>query len=201
MSTQVLLEFIGYTGSFLVIVSMLMTSIIKLRIINTVGSTIFLIYALCIHSYPTAAMQACLIIINFINLRRLLNIKKHYLTIQVKADDGFLNHLLNANHSEIKKFFPDFFSPSERDKIFIVMCSGIPAGIFIAEETLSGNLEVKLDYTTPSYRDCSVGKYLYKMLKTYGIKKLVATTKTAAHKKYLQKMGFIQNEDTFVKQF
>ena len=57
MTIEIILELIGYLGSLLVIVSMLMTSVVKLRIINTIGSVIFCGYALAIHSYPTAAMQ------------------------------------------------------------------------------------------------------------------------------------------------
>ena len=71
MTIEIILELIGYLGSLLVIVSMLMTSVVKLRVINTVGSVIFCGYALAIHSYPTAAMQVCLIIINIINLYKL----------------------------------------------------------------------------------------------------------------------------------
>ena len=56
MTTQMIFELIGYLGSVLVIVSMLMTSVVKLRVINTIGSVIFAVYALLIHSYPTAAM-------------------------------------------------------------------------------------------------------------------------------------------------
>ena len=51
MDMKLILELIGYTGSLLVIVSMLMTSVVKLRVINTIGSVIFCGYALAIHSY------------------------------------------------------------------------------------------------------------------------------------------------------
>ena len=74
INAQFILEMIGYLGSALVIVSMLMTSVIKLRVINTIGGVIFCGYALCIHSYPTAAMQVCLIVINIVNLYKLKNI-------------------------------------------------------------------------------------------------------------------------------
>ncbi|MBQ5897462.1 MAG: hypothetical protein IIW81_03245 [Oscillospiraceae bacterium] len=40
-----IIELIGYLGSILVLVSMLMSSVVKLRIINTVGSIIFTFYA------------------------------------------------------------------------------------------------------------------------------------------------------------
>lgn len=202
MRLELILELIGYTGSLLVIVSMLMTSVVKLRVINTIGSVIFCGYALAIHSYPTAAMQVCLIIINIINLYKLNNTKKEYAAVGAKADDGFLTHFLFANGEDIKKFFPDFAAPSANDKIFLITCGQVPAGIFIAENSGKDTLSVKLDYTTPAYRDCSAGKFFYAHLKKLGIKKISAETKIPAHEKYLHKMGFSQNGDSqvFVKE-
>ena len=92
MRIELILELIGYLGSALVIVSMLMTSVVKLRVINTIGSVIFCAYALAIHSYPTAAMQVCLIVINIVNLYRLNNIKKEYSAIDLNSGDSFLAH-------------------------------------------------------------------------------------------------------------
>ena len=202
MRLELILELIGYTGSLLVIVSMLMTSVVKLRIINTVGSVIFCTYAFLIHSYPTAIMQICLIIINIINLYKLNNTKKEYAAVVTKADDGFLTHFLFTNSDDIKKFFPDFSVPAAGNKIFLITCGQVPAGVFIAEDDGKGALTVKLDYTTPAYRDCSAGKFFYAHLKKLGIKKISAETKIPAHEKYLHKMGFSQNgnSQSFVKE-
>lgn len=41
-----MVEMIGYLGSILVVVSMLMSSVVKLRVINTIGDGIFAAYAL-----------------------------------------------------------------------------------------------------------------------------------------------------------
>ena len=67
-----ILEIIGYIGSFLVVISMLMSSIIKLRVINTIGSVISGIYAVICGALPLALMNLCLIIINVVNLVKLL---------------------------------------------------------------------------------------------------------------------------------
>ena len=202
MRLDLLLELIGYLGSLLVIVSMLMTSVVKLRVINTIGSVIFCAYAICIHSYPTAAMQVCLIIINIINLYKLNNTKKEYAAVEAGASDGFLSHFISANSSDIKRYFPDFSVPEDGDKIFLITCEQIPAGVFIYTEEGSGSLSVKLDYTTPAYRDCSAGKFLYNHLKQNGIKKLTAQTKIPPHEKYLRKMGFVPaaQDGSFVKE-
>jgi hypothetical protein len=71
MSAKLLIELFGYFGSFLVVISMLMSSVVKLRIINTTGSMIFAIYALLIRSYPTALMNFFLVGINLYYLVQL----------------------------------------------------------------------------------------------------------------------------------
>lgn len=202
MDTRFILELIGYTGSLLVIVSMLMTSVVKLRIINTVGSVIFCGYALAIHSYPTAAMQVCLIIINIIKIYKSNNTKKEYSAVELKAGDAFLIHFLFSNHLDIKKFFPDFSIPEVSDKIYLITCEQNPAGVLVAKDNGDSTLSVKLDYTTPAYRDCSVGKFIFNHLKRLGYKNLSAETEKPIHAKYLHKMGFIQDEKTqkFVKE-
>ena len=86
MDKQFIFDMIGYTGSFLVVISMLMTSVVKLRVINTIGAVIFLCYAICIRSIPTAVMQLSLIIINVINLYKL--IKKNKQTTSATGDSN-----------------------------------------------------------------------------------------------------------------
>lgn len=202
MSIQIFLEIVGYIGSFLVIISMLMTSVVKLRIINTIGSVIFCIYALCIYSYPTAAMQVCLIAINIFSLYKLNNTKKEYSAVRVKAGDGFLFHFIATYKDDIRKFFPDFSEILKNDIVFLIVCAGVPAGIFAAAENMDemGNrqLTVKIDYTIPAYRDCSAGKFILSYLKNQGIKKLLTKTSVPVHKKYLSSIGFSFNSSADV---
>ncbi len=81
MDQAMMIEMVGYIGSGLVLVSMLMSDMTKLRLINSIGSSIFVIYALIIHSYPTAFMNGCLVVINvisLINFRKLKKGKRNY---------------------------------------------------------------------------------------------------------------------------
>ena len=196
MRLDVILELIGYLGSLLVIVSMLMTSVVKLRVINTIGSVIFCAYALAIHSYPTAAMQVCLIIINIINLYKLNNTKKQYSAVNVSSADGFVYYFLCTYERDIKKYFPEFSGTEKDDTIIMITCGQIPAGVFIAKDKGDGIFNVKLDYTTPAYRDCSAGKFIYRHLRLIGIRKVYAETKIPAHQKYLHKVGFQADGDS-----
>ena len=78
MNTSIFIEIFGYIGTILVVVSMLMTSMVKLRIINTVGSIISGTYAIICGAYPLVLMNACLIIINIYNLLKLSKAKPEY---------------------------------------------------------------------------------------------------------------------------
>ncbi len=66
-----IIEIIGYLGSFLVVFAMLMNSMTKLRIINTIGCIICVVYALIIKSYPVAVMNGALAIINIVKLTKM----------------------------------------------------------------------------------------------------------------------------------
>jgi len=72
MNGEVWLEVFGYLGSGLVVLSMLMTSMVKLRIINGIGSLISGSYALIVGTLPLALMNFCLLAINCYNLYKLL---------------------------------------------------------------------------------------------------------------------------------
>ena len=58
----------GYMGTALVLISMMMTSVTKLRCINIAGSLISMIYAIIVVAYPVVFLNAGLIIINALQL-------------------------------------------------------------------------------------------------------------------------------------
>ena len=201
MDLSMLIEMVGYLGSILVVVSMLMSSVIKLRVINTIGSGIFALYALIIHSYPTALMNVCLVTINIYNLVKLGRKDQSYDLIDAKSDDGLLNYILDYCRDDIRKFFPDFTGgPRVLDQAYVVCCNGNPAGVLLGAERENGVVDVKLDYSVPAYRDCSVGKYLYSKLPAKGIHTLAYSEKESeTHAAYLVKMGFARENGVYVK--
>lgn len=196
-----MIEMIGYLGSVLVLISMLMSSVIKLRVINAIGSAIFTGYALIIHSYPTALMNAFLVVINIYNLIKLSKKDQSYDLIDGKADDSLLNYILDYYSGDIMKYFPRFSrKQSLSDKAYIVCCNGNPAGVLLGKEEEKGVVEVELDYSVPLYRDCSVGAYLYSKLPEKGIHTLMyLQSEPEAHMNYLVKMGFVKEKDAYVK--
>lgn len=65
---NVLLEIFGYIGTALIILSMTMKSMNKLRILNVAGSIISVIYSVVISAWPTVILNVCLAAINLYHL-------------------------------------------------------------------------------------------------------------------------------------
>ena len=202
MDTAMLIEIFGYIGSALVVVSMLMSSIVKLRVVNTVGSIVSGIYALIVRAFPLVLMNGCLIIINLYNLFKLLKTNQVYDLVDGNADDALVAYFLERYADDIKACFPGFKKEDVcGKKAYIVCCDGNPAGVLVGDEK-DGEIDILIDYSIPSYRDCSVGTYLYSQLPAKNIKKLVyAQNKTEVHVSYMNKMGFVQENDAYVKKF
>ena len=204
MNTQTIIELVGYIGSALVLVSFLMTSVFKLRIVNSVGSIIFMVYALIIHSYPTAIMNFCLVIINIHFLYKIMRTQHKYDLINLNRDDAYLVYLLRKQKGDIEKFFPTIdiegiIRNEEVNRVYYITCHDAPAGITIGIKK-DDALNLVLDYSFPEYRDFSIGNYLISNIKKEGINKLVYDGSTEHHMKYLNKMGFKPVGGIFIKE-
>ncbi len=187
-----ILEIIGYIGSALVVVSMLMSSIVKLRVINTIGSVISMGYAIAVGAYPLALMNVCLIVINVYNLVKLLRRQKPYELIEGSPKDALVRYFLDYYKNDIATYFPQFAKGVSEDMklAYMVCCEGNPIGILLGSRQ-GDAVDIAVEYTTPAYRDCSVGAYLYPKLAALGIHTLrLANPVSDGHKTYLQKMGY-----------
>ena len=194
MNWNTVVELIGYLGSALVVISMLMTSVVRLRVINLIGSAIFTCYALLIRSYPTAAMNLFLVGINVYHLLRLLKAQKHYDLVATGMKNSYVAYLLEKNRDDILKWFPEFSLPDEDGIACLVCCDSNPAGLFLGRAAGDGDIEVLLDYTTPVYRDTSVGVYLHGWLAQAGYRSLVFRGHAPQHEGYMAKVGYQRNE-------
>jgi lipid-A-disaccharide synthase-like uncharacterized protein len=72
MNGDLFLELFGYLGTALVLISFLMHDIKWLRAVNMAGGTISLIYAICVNTMPVVVLNGSLILINGIQLARIL---------------------------------------------------------------------------------------------------------------------------------
>ena len=73
---DIYLEIFGYIGTALVIISMMMNSMLKLRIFNMCGALISMIYAVLRNTWPVAVLNFCLLAINLFQTVKELRQKK-----------------------------------------------------------------------------------------------------------------------------
>ena len=65
---NILFEIIGYIGTGLIILSMTMSSVRKLRVINISGSVFSAVYAILTAAYPVLVLNIFLIAVNLYKL-------------------------------------------------------------------------------------------------------------------------------------
>ena len=70
------IEWVGYSASLFIVISLTMTSIVKLRIINSIGCLLFVIYGLNVKAYHVVISNALIIMINIYNLYMLFKSKR-----------------------------------------------------------------------------------------------------------------------------
>jgi hypothetical protein len=194
--SRIVYEVIGYVGTALVVLSFFMSSVYKLRVINTIGSLVSIVYGLLVNVYPTVLLNVCLALINIVFLWKHLSKKnqKIYNAKEVNANDPLVSFFLTEHKGEIEKFFPNFKNEnSDFDLARIIFCEDTFAGLLLGKKKNEDELEIKLDYATPAFRDFSVGKYLYEELKKNGIKKCKFMADVPGSLVYLKKIGFIEN--------
>ncbi len=192
-------EWVGYVASALVLASLMMASLLRLRIINLLGATTFCIYGLLIGSYPVAGMNFLIILSNIYYLFRLREIREEFTIMEVSPNSTFLGRFLEINKKEIKKFFPKFVFDSEKHNLsFYILRNLSVSGLFIATHYDADTLKIALDYVTPEFRDFKVGNYIHhqlvKIFIAKGYRKLLCKTETPQHIKYLEKMGYTKSE-------
>ena len=68
---DIFLEIFGYIGSGLILLSMMMTSVTRLRWLNLGGSVFSMIYAFACATWPVFVLNLCLAVINSVQLIRL----------------------------------------------------------------------------------------------------------------------------------
>lgn len=199
---QTLLTIIGYIGTAFVLASMLMSSVIKLRILNSIGSLVSLFYGLLIHAYPTVIMNAALLLINIYFLIKHAKTKAVYQMVISGPEDAHLLHFLDFYDKDIHTFFPGFKYDGKADIVRFIYCENAPINVLIANKISDTEIEIKLDYSNPQYRDYSPGTFLFDSLEREGITKAVFRERAVNHEKYLLSVGFRKLEDgTYEKVF
>mgnify|MGYP000395086226 CR=1 FL=1 len=197
MNTPLLYEIIGYAASILVAVSLMMSSILKLRLINLVGALFFTAYGLLIGAYPVAAVNFFIVLIDLYYLNQMRSAREFFRLLEVSPSSEYLRYFLNYYRQDILKFQPGFaLEPGGQHLAFFVLRNLIPAGLIIGELRDGDCLYVELDYAIPGYRDFKMARFVFHdqaaALRARGIHKIYSPPGAPAHTRYLEHIGFVR---------
>ena len=191
---NVYVEIFGYIGTALVILSMTMTSMVRLRVINICGGIISLFYSLYYGAWAMVVMNACLISINIVQIILALRHKATYSYHGVSSEEAAVSVFLSENRKEIDKYAPSLSSlVYSGAQVNMIYSSGEAVGIVVSERE-KDNITLLADYVVQKNRNAATGNFLLSALKEQGALCLKASAGSKAHEKYLLKLGFQTKE-------
>jgi hypothetical protein len=190
-----MVEFVGYLGSALVITSLLMTRILRLRVIGLIGSATFFVYGALIGSVPIMITNTVIVAINAVFLWRANQINEWFHLLEVRPDSRYLADFLDFHAEDILVYQPDWTGVvSDSDLVVFVLRDTQPAMLMVGSID-GGTIDLRLDYAIPKFRDHRMGRFLYDSNADFftgkGIQTIEAHARTKSHIRYLHRMGFV----------
>lgn len=201
-------ELIGYVGSLLVAVSLMMSNIWKLRWINMVGAVFFVVYGAVVRAYPVVAVNAFIAVVDAYFLIAMARQRDFFKLLPIEStDEALLKHFLGFYKEDIARFFPGFdLGKLAEPKCVFILRNLMPVGLFVYEARPEGAADVHLDYAAPEYRDLKNARHFYgevgsltgRSCRTFRMR-----TETSEVASYLGAMGFEKDaseSDLYVKE-
>ncbi len=196
MSAATIYELIGYFGSALVVASLSMKSILRLRLVGLAGAIVFCTYGILIGAYPIVITNLVIIGIHSFFLRQLLGSKPVFTVLEVRQGSRYLEYFIDHYIDDIRQeFLPGFhFEPKpDRYRAFILR-DMVPTGLFICDLDGTDTAKVQLDYVIPAYRDLKVARFLYSassaIFSDPTISHVESPPGTRKYNEYLLRMGY-----------
>ena len=191
--SQFTIEIIGYIASILIVASLAMTSVLKLRTLSLIGSITYVIYGLLIWAWPIVIANAIISGLNILNIYRVMTSTKGLGVSPIDPEAPYLADFLAVHQEDINKFQPGV-RPEPGDKAWLFIRDGLPVGVLMGK--VEGHqLQVKLDYVRPPFRDSKLGAWLFGKgfpeLGLRGVDEVLAKPGTNSHRRYLTGLNFI----------
>jgi hypothetical protein len=198
-------ELVGYAASALVVASLAMTSVVRLRTISLAGSITFVVYGVLIASAPIVVTNAAIAALNVWFLSRELGGRRDLGAVVVPADSPFLADFLANHAADIRLFQPEYDPGRTPDFALVLTRDGMPAGVVLGDR-IEGRLDITLDYVMRAYRDSRLGRWLFgdgaRVFRSAGIDTVTTAGGNETHRGYLARVGFEFDRETarFVRQ-
>lgn len=198
------IELIGYLASLLVAVSLTMSNIWRLRWMNLFGALLFATYGLLVRAYPVFAVNSFIAVIDIYYLIQMATQRDFFSYAEIEGGASrLLVKFIDFYTADIARFFPSFDSTSLRGiRAFFVLRNLLPVGLFIYEPLAGGEIEIKLDYVIPDYRDLKNAQFLFSAhehLAQQGFRTWLAESTVPEHQDYLRRVGFVADKGSPTK--
>lgn len=195
-------ELVGYVASALVVLSLTMASVVRLRWISLVGSITFVAYGALIGSIPIVLTNVSIAVINLWFLRKELGGQRDLDAVVVPADSPFLVDFVDFHLADMRRFQPTFEMPPADEAVCVLLQrDGLPAGALIGRRQ-GDELYVVLDYVLRPWRDSRLGQWLYGrgagVFRDIGVQRVVSEPGNDTHRAYLERVGFHRDGARYV---
>lgn len=188
-------DILGYIGTVIILISLTMPNMLRLRTLNMIGGITISIYGFSIGSIPVGVLNSLTASVHLFYIARLLRQREQFDYVPIESVTNKLFSLFMDKYGdEIHKIFP-FLDDVDFSKLTITMLLRDlhPAGI-LAYMREGEKAIIHIDYVTPQYRDYSNSTFIFKIkeneLKKMGITIWEAKTTDKDHINYLIKSGF-----------
>jgi len=197
------IELVGYLASALVVASLAMTSVVRLRTVSLIGSLVFVAYGALLPSIPIIITNAAVAGLNIWFLRKEFGANRDLGAVPIESQAPFLLDFLSSHAADIATFHPSFRAPDAGDFALVLTRDGLPAGALVGHPD-GEVLQLRLDYVMSAYRDSRIGQWLYgdgaKALTDAGFTQVVAQPESAALRAYLLRVGFEEADGGLVRE-
>ena len=190
------IDLLGYVASFIILVSLTMKSIVKLRWINAVGSLLFVVFAFLTKSTPTIVMNLGIILIDLWYVLGITVKRSDYHLVKAERGSAWLEFFYQSNRIEIDDIFGlEAFDEAKSFSYFV--CNNEIVGLLAWKELSPVECRIMIDFVTPRFRDFKIGRYFFtqhlSIFREKGHSRLVYENVGKRHWKYLAKLGFMES--------
>lgn len=214
MTLATWLEILGWTGSAILVWSLLQSRILRLRLINLVGCILLVAYNAMIQVWPMVGLNAVLAVINLVYLRKLLSSRHDetsYAILEVGPDEVFVRHFLRSHATDIADYNPHL----DRERLtlqgridsgvdpvplrmFLVLRDTETVGVVALRPAPGGVGVVELDYVTERFRDFTPGEFVFRRSQALGEQGFTHIQVPAAMAApYYERIGFEREGDGY----
>jgi hypothetical protein len=197
-------ETIGIAASILVSASLCMKNIKNLRIINLVGSIIFLAYGFLIKSPSIMILNSFSTVVNIYYLLQMKfeTTRTDFFDILFieSLEDDTLRRFIRFHSDDILRYFPSFDSDFKDGTLVGAECCFIlretlPVSLVAYKRGKDEEIEILIDYVIPTFRDFKNAKFFF----SHVINRIAspgsvftARGEVRDHSTYLKRMGFME---------